>query len=115
MFDRLSSILFLSNHNNNEIYKKKRYIYTGEITLSKYGVPMLLDFLFAAEEFFLETLIDYIKKDFALLYQAALGYNSLQKLHDFCTTSPETVFESDDFTAIKEDTLISLLQRDDLI
>jgi hypothetical protein len=108
----------------------KRYIYSGEITLSEYGVPTLLDILIAADELMLETLINYaqdyiienygddMKKNFALLYQTVFDYDSFQKLHSFCTeiasTSPQEIFESDNFTAIKENALISLLKRDDL-
>ena len=39
----------------------KRYIYSGEITLSEYAVPTLLDILIAADELILEALIDYIQ------------------------------------------------------
>src|SRR6266487_4149591 len=108
----------------------KRYIYSGEITLSEYGVSTILDILISADELILEALIDHVqdyiienysddmKQNFALLYQTVFDYDSFQKLHTFCTeiasTSPETVFKSDNFTAIKENALIALLKMDDL-
>jgi len=98
--------------------------------LSEYGVPTLIDILIAADELILEALIDYIqdyliehysdamKQNFALLYQTVFDYDSFQKLHSFYTeiasTRPDTVFKSDNFTAIKENALISLFKRDDL-
>src|SRR6266487_1293024 len=107
----------------------KRYIYSGEIILSEYGISTLLDILIAADELILEALIDHVqdyiienysnemRQNFALLYQTVFDYDSFQKLHTFCTeiasTCPETVFKSDNFTAIKENALLSLLKRDD--
>src|SRR5579863_565427 len=108
----------------------KRYIYSGEIALSEYNVSTLLEILIAADELILETLIDYIqdyiiehhsedmRQNFALLYQTVFDYNSFRKLHDFCTeiasTRPDEIFNSENFTAIKENALIPLLKRDDL-
>src|SRR2546421_10971073 len=99
----------------------KRYIYSGQIPLSEYGVPTLLDILIAADELILEELIDYLqdylikhynndmKQNFALLYQTVFDYDAFQKLHAFCTeiasTSPELVFKSHNFTAIKKNAL----------
>ena len=84
----------------------------------------------AADQLHLQELVDYlqtyltenkagwIKQNFGLTCQMSFQSHSLLKLQLFCTEwmakSPEKVLESFDFTSLPENSLISLIKRDDL-
>ena len=98
--------------------------------MADYGIPTILDFLVAADEFILEDLIEYLqtylieqhsddlKENFASLHQIVSQHDSFTKLHDFCAAfaaaQPEAIFKSNDFHSLKESLLLSILKRDDL-
>jgi hypothetical protein len=89
-----------------------------------------LEVLVAADELFLQELVDYlqeylienkskwIEQNFELFYRRSFQSNSLIELQKFCTDfmakSPEKVFKSFDFTSLPEKSLVSLIKRDDL-
>src|SRR2546421_13120732 len=109
---------------------RSRYIYSGSVNLADYEVSTILDFLVAADELVLETLIDYLQtyliekhssdlqENFASLHQIVFEHDTFKKLHDFCATfaasQPEDIFKSNDFHSLKETLLLSILKRDDL-
>ncbi|KAG9300219.1 hypothetical protein G9A89_002665 [Geosiphon pyriformis] len=108
-----------------------RYIYLGEISLNKYGIPIILGLLIAADELLLENLINHLedyliehyakelKENFASLHETSFMHNSFKKLQEFCTQiaakSPTIIFRSQDFTSLNKNFLSSILSRDDLM
>ena len=90
----------------------------------------ILKLLIAADELFLQELIDYLQKylienesewveqHFELIHRTSFQFNSLSELQRFCTDfmakSPEKIFKSFDFTSLPEKSLVSLIKRDDL-
>ena len=107
-----------------------RYIYGGVLSLNVQDPSEILQILLAADELFLQELIDYLQKYlienkakwmqqyFELTHRTSFQSNSLLELQQFCTnfmaTSPEKVFKSFDFVSLPETSLISLIKRDDL-
>jgi hypothetical protein len=86
--------------------------------------------LAAADQLYLQELVDYLQKylivnkaewmeqHFGLTYQTSFQSNSLFELQRFCiermTKFPQKIFKSFDFTLLFENSLISLIKRDDL-
>jgi hypothetical protein len=86
--------------------------------------------LIAADELFLQELIDYlqeyliknesiwIEQHFEFIHRTSFQINSLLELQKFCTElmakSPEKIFNSLDFISLSEKSLIQLIKRDDL-
>ena len=84
----------------------------------------------AADELYLQELVDYlqeylienkskwIEQNFELTHQTSFQSNNLFELQQYCTNimanSPEKVFKSFDFTSLSEKSLVSLIKRDDL-
>ncbi|KAG9288016.1 hypothetical protein G9A89_017611 [Geosiphon pyriformis] len=107
-----------------------RYIYNGEISLDKHGVPTILELLVTADELILENIIDHLedyliehrakelKENFATLQKTSFLHDSFKKLQVFCTeiaaNNPAIVFDSQDFTSLSEKALVSILTQDDL-
>ncbi|KAG9294325.1 hypothetical protein G9A89_001830 [Geosiphon pyriformis] len=107
-----------------------RYIYNGEISLDKHGVPTILELLVTADELILEKIIDpledhliehrakELEENFATLQKTSFMHDSFKKLQNFCTEiaakNPAIVFNSQDFTSLSENVLSSILTRDDL-
>ncbi|KAG9302531.1 hypothetical protein G9A89_007235 [Geosiphon pyriformis] len=107
-----------------------RYIYNGEISLDKHGVPTILEVLVTADELILENMIDHLEdyliehrakeleENFATLQKTSFMHDSFKKLQDFCTEivgeKPAIVLNSQDFTSLSENALVSILIRDDL-
>ncbi|PKK70381.1 hypothetical protein RhiirC2_779767 [Rhizophagus irregularis] len=90
----------------------------------------IFQILLAADELFLQELIDYLQKylienksewmeqHFEFIHRTSFQYNSLLEIQRFCTDfmskSPEKVFKSLDFTSLPEKSLVQLIKRDDL-
>ncbi|KAG9301909.1 hypothetical protein G9A89_004589 [Geosiphon pyriformis] len=107
-----------------------RYIYNGEISLDKHGIPTILELLVTADELILENLIEHLEayliehhvkeleENFAILQKTSFMHDSFKKLQNFCTeiaaNNPAIVFNSQDFTSLNENALSSILTRDDL-
>ncbi|EXX67514.1 uncharacterized protein OCT59_029210 [Rhizophagus irregularis] len=107
-----------------------RYIYGGVISLNEQEPSEILKILVAADQLFLQELIDYLQKYlienesewmeqyFEHIYRASLQSNSLLELQQYCINfmakSPEKIFKSIDFTSLHEKSLVSLIKRDDL-
>ena len=86
--------------------------------------------MFIACEFFLEELAKYIESylietkahwlrlHFAHVYQESFKSNILQELqkwsNDIVVKYPNKIFDSEDFTLLHENALVSLVGRDDL-
>ncbi|RIB01389.1 hypothetical protein C2G38_2127750 [Gigaspora rosea] len=69
------------------------------------------------EFYLIEERAQWLNSHFVLVYQKSLN-NKLQELQNWCydiaTKYPDLVFNSDDFTSIEENALVSLINRDDL-
>ncbi|KAG9301461.1 hypothetical protein G9A89_018133 [Geosiphon pyriformis] len=107
-----------------------RYIYNGEISLDKHGIPTILELLVTADELILENLIDLLEdyliehraeeleKSFVTLHKTSFMHDSFKKLQNFCTeiivNNSAIVFNSQDFTSLSENSLSSILTRNDL-
>ncbi|KAG9290163.1 hypothetical protein G9A89_010469 [Geosiphon pyriformis] len=73
-----------------------RYIYNGEISLDKHGVPTILEFLVTADELILEDMIDHLedyliehrakelKENFTTLQKTSFMHDCFKKLQKFC-------------------------------
>ncbi|RIB15213.1 hypothetical protein C2G38_2039560 [Gigaspora rosea] len=85
--------------------------------------------MLVACEFLLEELVKYLESyfvkeahwlclHFALVYRKCFQINMLQELQNWCNDIlvkyPIKVFDSEDFTSLQENALISLIKRDDL-
>ncbi|KAG9300185.1 hypothetical protein G9A89_002631 [Geosiphon pyriformis] len=105
-----------------------RYMYSGEIELDEYGVPIILEFFVAAEELILEKLINHLedyliehhakelKENFLTLRETSYKYPSFKKLQNFFTEiavkNSAAIFNSRDFTSLDKSVLVSFLQGD---
>jgi hypothetical protein len=107
-----------------------RYIYGGILSLDEKETSDCLKVLSAANELCLQELVNYLQKylienksewmeqHFEFTQQLCSQSNNLLELQEFFTTlmvqSPEKIFKSFDFTSLSENSLISLIKRDDL-
>ncbi|CAG8619971.1 6335_t:CDS:2 [Paraglomus occultum] len=107
-----------------------KYIYTGRITLSEYTADTIFDILLAADDLFLDDLVDqiqdylvtqqsnWLKLRFVLINRTAFEYNRFRHLRSYCLKlireEPGAIFTSSDFHSLDRGTLVSLLKRDDL-
>ncbi|KAG9306435.1 hypothetical protein G9A89_003545 [Geosiphon pyriformis] len=106
------------------------YLYSGNISLEGLDLITVFNILVAADEFFLEEIIDYIQdhlienyskslqQNFIAVHQTAYLFASFTKLQDYCkdllTGFPTILFKSDDFISFQETSLLEMLKRDDL-
>ncbi|CAB4412218.1 unnamed protein product [Rhizophagus irregularis] len=107
-----------------------RYIYGGILSLNVQDPSEIFQILLAADELFLQELVDYLQKylienksewmeqHFEFIHRTSFQYNSLLEIQQFCTDlmakSPEKVFKSLDFTSLPKKSLVQLIKRDDL-
>ncbi|EXX72058.1 uncharacterized protein OCT59_029133 [Rhizophagus irregularis] len=107
-----------------------KYIYGGVISLEEQEPLENFNILVAADHLCLQELIDYlqeyliennsqwIKQNFDLVNRVSFQSNSLLNLQQYCSDfmakSPEKVFKSLDFTLLPENSLVTLIRRDDL-
>ncbi|GES96360.1 carbohydrate-binding module family 13 protein [Rhizophagus clarus] len=104
-----------------------RYIYGGRLSFKGHNVTDVIKTLVAACELDLQELVNHLQsyliknsttwleKNFNLTYRTSFGNDSLLELQNFCndltSKKPDKIFESDDFSSIPEDILISLIQN----
>src|SRR5207249_4764904 len=102
----------------------------GILALGERDTSDILKILVAADELFLQELVDYLQnylivnesewmeQHFELTHGTSFQTNNLLELQQYCTNlitnSPEKVFKSFDFTSLPEKSLVSLIKRDDL-
>ncbi|RIB28420.1 hypothetical protein C2G38_2028533 [Gigaspora rosea] len=70
------------------------------------------------ETYLIETKASWLRLHFSNVYQKSFQNNKFQDLQNWCNDIivkyPEKFFESEDFTSIQENSLISVIKRDDL-
>ncbi|CAI2188005.1 19095_t:CDS:2 [Funneliformis geosporum] len=107
-----------------------RYIYTGEINLSKQKGEDVLALLIASDELLLDELfqfvqvhllerqISWVQQNFVLVLQTVFKLANCKALQDYCLESicanPQPFIASNHFLSLDKDILIGLLKRDDL-
>uniref|UniRef100_U9TC17 Kelch-like protein 17 n=1 Tax=Rhizophagus irregularis (strain DAOM 181602 / DAOM 197198 / MUCL 43194) TaxID=747089 RepID=U9TC17_RHIID len=95
-----------------------------------YDFSVFFKTLVAASEFDLQELVNHLQsfliqkhtswiiKNFSLIYQTSLENNSLLELQNYCndliTNKPDKIFNSNNFSSIPENILISLIQNNNL-
>ncbi|PKB95460.1 hypothetical protein RhiirA5_436678, partial [Rhizophagus irregularis] len=105
------------------------YIYGGILSLNEETLDFI-KILDAADNLHLQELIDYLQKsliedkpewieqNFGLTHQISSKSNNLLELQEYCSNImaqyPEKIFNSFDFILLSEDSLVSLIKRDDL-
>ncbi|RHZ64851.1 hypothetical protein Glove_320g25 [Diversispora epigaea] len=106
-----------------------KYIYGGKISLEKLENSTIFDLVIASNELELDELVEHLqiylvnncaswlRLEFARIYQQSQVIN-LKILQDFyneiMAKYPKTIFESENFHSVTEDSLISILKQDDL-
>ncbi|RHZ67414.1 hypothetical protein Glove_301g14 [Diversispora epigaea] len=107
-----------------------QYIYGGIINLENTETKFIYDLMLITDEFELEELTDeletfliesegsWLRTHFSLIYHSIFSRSNFKKLKNFCNDIvvkyPNLIFDSNDFTSLKESALITLLKRDDL-
>ncbi|RHZ77465.1 hypothetical protein Glove_177g152 [Diversispora epigaea] len=108
-----------------------QYIYGGIIDLKNCETRFIYDLMLAADEFELEELTNkletllietkgsWLRTHFSFIYHSIFNrHDDFKKLKNFCNDIvvkyPNLIFDSDDFTSLKESALISLIKRNDL-
>ncbi|RHZ70837.1 hypothetical protein Glove_266g7 [Diversispora epigaea] len=108
-----------------------QYIYGGIIDLKNCETRFIYDLMLAADEFELdelsnklETLLietkgSWLRTHFSFIYHSIFNrHDDFKKLKNFCNDIvvkyPNLIFDSNDFTSLKESALISLIKRNDL-
>ncbi|KAG9295650.1 hypothetical protein G9A89_002968 [Geosiphon pyriformis] len=107
-----------------------KYIYSGTIYLDQQEGDDILELLVAADELILEELIDplqehlmrnmekWLKENLLRILDTVIQRDACVKLREHCLNTlcpdPYRFFESEDFKALEESTLITLVSRDDL-
>ncbi|RIB00213.1 hypothetical protein C2G38_2051810, partial [Gigaspora rosea] len=110
-----------------------KYIYGGVISLENQDASFIFDLLIMANEFLLEELTTFLEKHlieekshwlrlhFTQIYQKSFQNNQFQNLQKWCNdflvkypTKIFEIFDSEYFTSLQENALLSLIKRDDL-
>ncbi|RHZ84840.1 hypothetical protein Glove_74g200 [Diversispora epigaea] len=107
-----------------------KYIYGGIISLENLENSVIFNLLITSNELNLEELIEHIQThfvnnnaswlrlNFSRIYQTIFQVKNFNIIKDFCNNIvakyPNTIFESENFQTLPEDTLISIIKRDDL-
>ncbi|GBC46090.2 hypothetical protein GLOIN_2v1478609 [Rhizophagus irregularis DAOM 181602=DAOM 197198] len=107
-----------------------KYIYTGELDLTKQSGENILGLIVASDELLLEELFknvrDYliekrtkwVQENFVLVLNTVFRLDNCKKLQDYCLESicenPLPFFSSKIFPSINKEILFNLLERDDL-
>ncbi|RIB11138.1 hypothetical protein C2G38_131260 [Gigaspora rosea] len=70
------------------------------------------------ENHLIETKANWLRLNFMRIYQKSFQNNQFQNLqkwcNDFLVKYPNKIFDSEDFTSLQENALVSLIKRDDL-
>ncbi|RIB26478.1 hypothetical protein C2G38_256972 [Gigaspora rosea] len=107
-----------------------RYIYGGVFSLENLDASSTFDIMLVACDLLLEELVKHLethlieveahwlRSHFAYVYKTSFKINKLQELQKWCNNIaikyPNIIFDSEDFTSLQENALISLIKRDDL-
>ncbi|RIB08049.1 hypothetical protein C2G38_2045493 [Gigaspora rosea] len=107
-----------------------KYIYGGIVSLENLDTSLILELMIITCEFFfeelaksletylIETKTSWLRLNFSDVYQKSFQNNKFQRLQNWCNNiivkHPNRIFESEYFTSIQENALISLIKRDDL-
>ncbi|GBC46632.2 hypothetical protein GLOIN_2v1870949 [Rhizophagus irregularis DAOM 181602=DAOM 197198] len=107
-----------------------KYIYTGELDLTKQSGENILGLIVASDELLLEELFKHVQdyliekqtkwvhENFVLVLDAVFRLDNCKKLQDYCFESicenPLPFFSSKIFPSINKEILFNLLERDDL-
>ncbi|GBB84557.1 hypothetical protein RclHR1_11120001 [Rhizophagus clarus] len=107
-----------------------KYIYTGELDLTKQPGEDILGLLVSSDELLIEELFNHVQdyliekqtswvqKNFVLVLHTVLQLTSCKKLQDHCLESicqdPQSFISSKKFPFLDKDILFDLLKRDDL-
>src|SRR5437016_4028685 len=82
-------------------------------TSIEFGLQEFIDYL---QSFLIENKAKWMEQNFILIYQTSFKHDSFSKLQKFCTElisdEPEKIFNSHDFTSISEQSLVSVIRRD---
>ncbi|RHZ71576.1 hypothetical protein Glove_256g115 [Diversispora epigaea] len=105
-------------------------IIDGKFSLEKLENSIIFDILIASNELELDELIEYLQThfvnngaswlrlNFSQVYRTSYQVECFKIIRDFCDNIiakyPNTIFESENFHSLPEDTLISILKKDDL-
>uniref|UniRef100_U9SQM2 Serine-enriched protein n=1 Tax=Rhizophagus irregularis (strain DAOM 181602 / DAOM 197198 / MUCL 43194) TaxID=747089 RepID=U9SQM2_RHIID len=106
-----------------------KYIYTGELDLTKYQGKNILELLIASDELLLEELFNnvqeylfenqktWFQQNFVLVLHTVFKIANCKKLQDYCfefiCEDPEPFVTSEVFPSLDEDILFDLFKRDD--
>ncbi|EXX57668.1 hypothetical protein GLOIN_2v1842973 [Rhizophagus irregularis DAOM 181602=DAOM 197198] len=106
-----------------------KYIYTGELDLTKQSGEDILSLLVSSDELLIEELFNHVQdyliekktswvqKNFVLVLHTVFQLTSCKKLQDYCLKSicedPESFISSKMFPSLDKDILFDLLKRDD--
>ncbi|RIB01548.1 hypothetical protein C2G38_2256129 [Gigaspora rosea] len=97
-----------------------RYIYGGVFSLENLDASSIFDIMIVANELLLEEFIEahWLRSHFAYVYKISFGNNQLQELqkwsNNIVVKYPNIIFESEEFTSLQENSLISIIKHDDL-
>ncbi|RIB28878.1 hypothetical protein C2G38_1336095 [Gigaspora rosea] len=107
-----------------------KYIYGGVVLLENHNASFIFELMLIACEFLfdelakffeahlIETKAHWLRLNFTRIYQKIFQNNELQKLQKWCNDIvakyPDKIFESENFSSLQENALVSLISRDDL-
>ncbi|RIB18505.1 hypothetical protein C2G38_2184409 [Gigaspora rosea] len=107
-----------------------KYIYGGIVSLENLETSDILDLLITFNEFNFSESVDrlqtlliednasWLRLNFSHIYQISFQNENFKALQQFCNEiiikHPNLIFDSDDFTSLQENALISLLKHDEL-
>ncbi|RHZ84822.1 hypothetical protein Glove_74g189 [Diversispora epigaea] len=107
-----------------------KYIYGGIISLEKLENSVIFDLLITSNELNLDELVEHLQThfvnnnaswlrlNFSQVYRTSCQVKNFNIIKDFCNNIvskyPNTIFESENFQTLPEDTLISIIEKDDL-
>ncbi|GBC38279.1 hypothetical protein GLOIN_2v1778231 [Rhizophagus irregularis DAOM 181602=DAOM 197198] len=107
-----------------------KYIYTGELDLTKQSGEDILGLLVSSDELLIDELFNHVQdyliekqtslvqKNFVLVLHTVFQLTSCKKLQDYCLESicedPKPFISSKMFPSLDKDILFGLLKRDDL-
>ncbi|RHZ84938.1 hypothetical protein Glove_74g202 [Diversispora epigaea] len=107
-----------------------KYIYGGIVSLEKLENSVIFDLLIISNELNLDELVEHLQThfvnnnaswlrlNFSQVYQTSCQVKNFNIIKDFCNNIvakyPNIIFESENFQTLPEDTLISIIEKDDL-
>ncbi|RHZ73601.1 hypothetical protein Glove_230g202 [Diversispora epigaea] len=143
-FNKKLSNIVTSNGDNNNIIKTItkqnisaqifeiiiKYIYGGIIDTENMDIKTLFELMIVANEleleelseklenYFIESRATWLKTHLTFVYHSIFKNNKLKNLENFCNDiiakHPNLIFESTEFTSLRESALVSILKLDNL-